>query len=254
MVLPKLPFATLILLLSRYANAFPSGAGGCLGGEAAVGGGHLASSNIVTGSLKDARIRFELDGDELLEDGPLYVRVNKSTPLVMTAPYSGSGIKGFLIRLSSSDMATSDYDLTGALTLPIVPEEQRAYIETKVVGSLCEDSGAAGLTHINANPKYLIGGELLFTQDITNDLLLDVTAVMENSASKSEYYYSQFRIKVKSFTEAPTAAPGTKFITWGDHPISAAASLWLSFPASTPASFLTGLAVAVGGWLWAGVL
>jgi hypothetical protein len=246
MMRPGLPIAALILLISRDANAFPTGAGGCLGGGAAVGGGHLSSSNIVTGSLLDARIHFELDGDELLEDGPLYARVNKSTPLTMTAPYSGKGIKGFLIRLSSSDTAaTSDYDLTDALSLPIVSEERQPFIETKVVESLCEDSGAAGLTHINANPKYIIKGELLITQSIESDLLLDVTAVLENSDSKSEYYYSQFRIKARSFTEAPTSAPGTKYYTFkGDLPSSAASTI---LQASTPAHLLTGLALALGG-------
>ena len=253
MVLANLRFTALLLLLSRVANAFPTGAGGCLGGGAAVGGAHLTSSNIVNGSLADGRIRFELDGDELRENEPLYIRVGKRTSLVMTAPFSGVGIKGFLIRLSSGDSATSDYDLTDALSPPTVREEQQPYVETKVVESLCADSEAAGLTHSNANPKYVISGEILITQDIESELLLDVTAVLENSDTKSEYYYSQFHIKAKTFTQPPTVAPatGTKFLVYGEHPLSAAHRHWHN---PTQAALLSGLLVALGGWAVARML
>ena len=120
--------ALAVLLIARATFAFPTGEGGCLGGP--------ELSNLVAGSLADGNIELELDGDPLTEERPLFIRVDKVTPMVMKAAYSGNGIKGFLIRLSSSDGAI-EYDLSNALTPPpAATEDERQYIGTQLAESL----------------------------------------------------------------------------------------------------------------------
>ena len=163
-------------------------------------------------------------------------------------PVSGKGIKGFLIRLGHSPESSmkDKYDLTGALSPPGNETDAQAIArEARVEDLFCANEQASGLTHNDAQPKYLIEGNLLITEDIPNegDLLLDVTVVLSNDDTKSEYYYSQFPLKAFTITAAPTKSPGPKYLVYGS---DSSATTTLS---KTTIVIVTAMAVGMGGWI-----
>ncbi|CAB9529441.1 expressed unknown protein [Seminavis robusta] len=230
-----------LVVLIWKTTAFPAGAGSCPGGMAAVGGSHLAGSTVINGTLEDNEINFSVDGDEMRVDRPLTVFVDQPTPFLLRAPYNGGGIKGFLIRISS---ATGNFDLTNSLSpLSAETEEEEQRINTKLEGNYCGDQKAAGLTHKDAEPKYLIRGEILITEVIFGpDITLDVTAVMENTAEKSEFYYTQYKLKaIAQEKPQPTeSSDGPQLIT-----ISNSGAV----QTKTTITLLVGVVATVAGWI-----
>lgn len=132
---PWLVLVPLLLLSSInnnnppfVAHAFPTGAGACPTGKAAVGEPHLGAAGIrtiKTGSLQDGGIDLVIDRDRVRWDHPngdLFVRVGKRSEIMLKVPYAGDGMKGFLIRLGYKPRNASlplgrSVDLTNALSL-----------------------------------------------------------------------------------------------------------------------------------------
>jgi len=204
-------FLTLLVVLSIFVpsplKAFPTGAGSCPGNQAAVAGSHLdGASTIVNGTLEDGKVQFYLDNDRLRPGRVYVVWVGEDTELLIRASYGGKGIKGFLARLgykqassSASDTKiTSNYDFTASLR-PIPEDVNNPFADpeataVKVEEAFCSLGNAGGITHKDNTPKYILKG-ILQIDEALDDLILDVTVVMENTGDTSEYYYSQYEFK-----------------------------------------------------------
>jgi|JI102314DRNA_FD_contig_31_7740540_length_667_multi_2_in_0_out_0_1 hypothetical protein len=169
----------VLLLTTKSALAFPGGAGGCAGGMAAVAGPHLSSSKTIeTGSLKDGGVKVSVNGKFISPGKTSKLRVGKTNKIKV----SGKKIKGVLIRTESSSTYTLDPD--GTLVQP------------SMACSSLGDADIEGVTHNSAVEKSSASA-LLFTNSSAS-FALDVTVVMENSATTSEYYYSGFTLLGKT--------------------------------------------------------
>lgn len=198
--------------------AFPTGAGGCPGGQPAVGVPHRnASTTVTTGTLDQGNVRINVEGNSLPLEKPFYLFAKQAAQLKIIAPFSGDGIRGVLIRLGHSNLHVNEaYDLTSTLspvpsTNPIATEDKQIRLET----TYCPLENAAGLTHADNSPKYLIDG-ILQVDDVISDLTLDVTVVFQNRNGISEFYYSNYTLHVVAPTAPPTEAPGSSTLYIGD--------------------------------------
>ncbi|GKY90714.1 hypothetical protein MPSEU_000044800 [Mayamaea pseudoterrestris] len=160
----------------HYATAFPTGAGGCSGGGAAVQGEHLdGSKDLTSGSLEEAGFQVLLDGTQLSESDDFVIEVGKDAVLTLVAT-GGTPFKGVLMRVEASDVDVQD---TAALT----PSDnvQNAGVCAAPVG---------GVTHFNNDEKTSASATLRF--DTATDVTLDVTVVVANDDSESIFYYQGF--------------------------------------------------------------
>jgi hypothetical protein len=169
-----------ITLLASSAHAFPNGAGGCSGGEAAVMGFHLSTSGgkvITTGSLADGGVGLVLDGVPL--DPMATTARNFSTSDIHVLTLAGlSPYRGMLVRLSSP----SGVDTTSSL------------LETS---DDLQDAGACsapvvGITHTNSNLKNAQSMQLSMPSE--GEITIDVTVVIANNSTDSIYYYSGYTL------------------------------------------------------------
>lgn len=203
-----------------------------------MGGPHLSAKDIVNGTLSDGRIELTLDADRMKTDRTFFATVNQRIPIVLRAPFSGSGIVGFLIRVGHKEdsPSSSDVDLTDALSPPTNNGE---VVKAKVEETYCREENAGAITHKDREPKYIVKGEL-FLEEAVSDLILDVTVVMENSAEKSEFYYSQYQLQAVDTKVESTNSPGesSNMVYFGDSPSSS------SFVQPS----LTGLLIMMGGF------
>jgi hypothetical protein len=177
--------------LMGSAQAFSAGAGGCVGGAAAVGGSHLTRETTLTGTLAEGGLSVYLNNELTDITTPLSLEVAK--------PYSvhvngTSEYKGILYRLES----TLGLDVTGFVST--APDDPR----TKIADACA--SPATGLTHVNSDLKNNI--PMFLTIESAGTYKVDITIVAANNASVSEYYHSQFALNVNPATASPvTAAP-----------------------------------------------
>ena len=146
-------------------DAFPDGAGGCMGGMAAVEGLHLDTSNnrpVVGGTLADGAIRVTV-GDLLLDVNTVN-ELPVGQDLLVGVEADDIMFLGVLVRLQAPD----GVDTTGAL------------IPGANVGpaSACS-SPIVGITHMNRDPKTMATGTLRFDEEIEG-ITLDVTIVFLN--------------------------------------------------------------------------
>ena len=146
-------------------DAFPSGAGGCMGGMAAVEGFHLDMSNgrpVVGGTLADGAIRVTV-GDVLL-DVDTVNEIPIGQDLLVGVEADDISFLGVLVRLQAPD----GVDTTSAL----IPEAN--------VGpaSVCVPP-VVGITHTNDDEKTMATGTLRFDEEI-DGITLDVTIVFLN--------------------------------------------------------------------------
>ena len=261
----------LVLLLVTLSSttittisAFPTGAGACPSHRPAVGGAHVTvgSQNIRNGTLEDGNVQVFVDSDRLRIDREYSVWMGKPTEILIRAPLSGKGIKGFLIRLGqdspqeeeeeeeendlqmqeapstinlNSTISTATYDLTSALQ-PQPPDDTNPYALTlvQVEDTYCAESNAAGLTHTDNTAKYIIKGQMLLEVPL-DSLLLDVTVVLENTAAVSEFYYTQYALKVvdRNQNQSPSNnddSRGPSVLVFGD--VSATSSMMISSTSS----------------------
>ena len=200
-------------------SAFPTGAGACPSHRPAVGGGHLNAESLKNGTLEDGSVQVFVDDDRMRPNREYTVWTGKTTEILIRAPLSGSGIKGFLIRLgqeepesqteivnqNNSSTVKNDGTSSGAhadLTMalqPPPPDNVNPYALNLIQAeeTYCADANAAGLTHTENIAQYIIKGRLLLEVPLEN-LRLDVTVVMENTntnGGSSEFYYSHYKLK-----------------------------------------------------------
>jgi hypothetical protein len=179
-----------LLLLSvalNAATAYPNGAGGCSGGQAAVRGYHL-QSGYETGSLGKGGVTIILDGNTLDPGG----RANFTTGEDHALTVSGSFL-GILVRLQ----ADKGVDTSAALS------ENSNLLQD---ASVCT-APVVGITHNSGTEKN--GAEITLRLDESSDVSLDITVVLENGSGGSKFYYSGFALVAVDPPGTVSSAPGT---------------------------------------------
>lgn len=175
---------SLLLLLGtlRTVSSFPTGAGGCEGGQASVEGSHLDTSKTVlqTGTLDDGQVQVSVNGSPLNTGAVLPVQVGKDYTVTVAA--SGAPIRGILIRSQCT------IDLTDSL----LPDDDLTQV-AQICDGQSADNSVVGITHTSSAPKTRISS-LLNIPDRTT-ISFDVTVVMANNATHSIYYYTGYSIR-----------------------------------------------------------
>ena len=217
----KFGLSTLLAItgLAPTAQAFSTGAGGCAGGTAAVGGpGHLRDG-ATTGSLADGGVTISVGGVDLAAGAILDATVMEEVTITATA--GGDAFKGILVRLESG--AT---DMTGVLASS---------------SSLLQDAAAciapvAGITHNSPEEKTSV--DVAMMPDAAGTVQMDVTVVMLNNGDGSIYYHDTFTVEV--------AEAGEMDMEDGEEMVDPPADPPTSPPADPPTgSAATGLAMGV---------
>jgi hypothetical protein len=194
----KLSSTWIIAALSSrlgLVQGYSTGAGGCSGGMPAVSGLHREQSTIVNGTLDAGRLTLVVNDVEL-NFTTFDIKLNTSA--TNTIYVSGvNTYKGVLYRLEAHD----ESDVTGMLELV------EGDSNTKFADNVCV-APVAGVTHANSDEKNEVPVTLITGEDPAL-YHLDVTIVLQNSADRSEYYYSRYTITVGDVppTDPPTPAP-----------------------------------------------
>jgi Reeler domain len=164
--------------LATTVSSFSTGAGGCAGGMAAVGSGHLRDG-ATTGSLADGGITISVDGGgTALEEGAT-LDATVMEEVVVTATATNEPFKGILIRLESGST-----DMTGVLSAGSALLQDAAACAAPV----------AGVTHTSSDEKTQV--EVSMTPEAEGTVQMDVTVVLRNNADGSTYYYGQYTVNV----------------------------------------------------------
>ena len=190
-----------LLNLSSTTDAFPTGAGQCTVGAAAVGSGHTDTTNnkkVVTGPASSEHgYQLSINDQVLTPNTPLDLLI--TTPqeeaqanghtLVLAALLPTSHFKGFSIILSSSGQSN-----------PLEASLGIVDASTQKLNNLCRGGGApttnntaaTGVTHTSAIVKDRVELTLTLPPVEDEEWLLDITIVVQNQNGISEYYYSQY--------------------------------------------------------------
>jgi hypothetical protein len=170
-----------LALAAGTANAFSTGAGGCAPGQAAVGGGHVATPNFVTGTLESAGISVTFDGDTAADGGVLSA---DGTDVEVS---SADGFRGVLIM--STDPAVGIVSVDG-----VQP------------AGACAAVGAIGVTHFDPSVKESVEAVVDCQAPDGSQVLVGVTVVVSNNQNDgSEFYYSEYLMTCgEASTEVPT--------------------------------------------------
>lgn len=181
-------FLILSFLFSLSTNhhgvlAYPTGAGGCASGVAAVGGTHL-TYNRTTGPLADGNFQVFLDDTTELAPNTTTMITPSQEYMIRIVASGDAFFEGALIRV----------DGTGTTLEPGLNAQ---------TAMACTDA-ASGATHVNTTEKTEFTAT--FGTDGTENVIVDVTVVVVSSASEgSIYYYDQFVLQPEGAT--PAAAP-----------------------------------------------
>jgi len=186
----KLIGSAQLLLLSVLLNrssktlAFPNGAGGCEGGDAAVGGAHTddASKQTLTGPIHSNSYEVSINGQRLIPGRTFTIQPGVDNDITVTAT-DKRVFRGFLMRLEGPDWL----DLSGSL----VPKSEDAQIASACLLPV------VGITHTDSEAKSKIVGTLRVEEEV-GSITLDVTVVLRNNPNLSRYYYTGFDIAVQS--------------------------------------------------------
>jgi PDZ domain len=210
----------LFLLVTIQVHAYPTGAGSCPSGIAAVNGTHLNIENnkvILGGRLVDHDIIVTIDNDND-SDTTILVPYNRTTTtatlnpsLYVKTPYTisvsstQSTYTGVLIRMEVPFTGSS---FSNNVTLLPLTNTQVSF------PCLLLDSNIMGITHFNNTFKQVHSGIMEVDQTIEN-VILDITVVMVNNANVSVYGYDRFLLNfidptvpsTPSSTSSSTIAP-----------------------------------------------
>jgi hypothetical protein len=139
----------VITALISLTDAYPSLSGTCAGGNPIILSPHPDG-----GSLENGGLSFKINGDEVFPDAVFDLSTG-----VYQFELSGGTFNGFLFRLSSSGINTSNKLL---------------YSEDDARDQGSCDSNVAGVSHRNDNPKTSI--MVTFDGRSEGDYILDLTA------------------------------------------------------------------------------
>lgn len=184
--------AVLLLVLTDIVQGFQNGAGGCAGGEPAVGGYHIDKSDnrtVNSGTFEDAGVVVTLDNVVLLpntatEENPQF-EIEKD--LVLRVEVVDFALRGILVRME----AQVEGILTPGASLK--------------VAEVCE-LPILGTTHANNTDKESVESTVRFDEP-ADDVIFDITVVFLNSPVGSVYVYDRFFV---NFFGASSPSPSTQ--------------------------------------------
>jgi Reeler domain len=173
-----------------FADAYPSGAGQCIGGMAAVGGTHLTAT-AVTGPLSIGSLVVSINNQVIDESEIANFNVEMGNDYTILIQAPDGSFRGALIRASSPDGAEFTLD----------PGDNAAD------AAACTDDGVLGVTHTNNDFKSELGATLFIATAGT--VTLDVTVVQAHNANDgSIYLYTPFTLKAEeTMPNVPTTEP-----------------------------------------------
>lgn len=187
--------AALFFLSS--VSAFPNGAGGCVGGVAAVGGRHLDTSNnraIIEGELAQGDVSVLIDNTNRLIPLTAYDLETQTDYILTVETDNAAGFRGILLRLEGAGR-----DLTGA----ILPVDDAILHDA----TACAAPTVVGVTHLDNEPKATVSAKIRFNAPGTVNL--DITIVGANNADGSVYGHNGFIFSVTGDAYVETSAPAT---------------------------------------------
>jgi hypothetical protein len=185
--------ATALAVLPYLAYAFPTGAGGCEGGVAAVSGSHVVAEIVEFGSLSDGNFVVRIDGQVLTPNMPMDIPAGVDLSWEVTG---SDAFRGFLLRL---DGGSGNVDTTASLG----PNPGQGGT-VQVAENVCVDIyGVGGVTHRSRALQASASGRLI-VDEVSQGMNLDVTIVVENRNQVSEYYYTGY---VLNAVEQATTMP-----------------------------------------------
>jgi hypothetical protein len=242
--------ASLWLLWSNWiadVQCYSTGAGGCEGGVAAIGGYHLNTDGgrpVDINTLEVAGIVVRI-GDTVLSAG---TSADFPTGQDLDISVSATQIPflGFLIRIQTPDDVSES---TGT----IVPVDT----ETAQPAAVCV-APVQGVTHLNSNPKLAANATIRFDQAVEG-VIVDVTIVFTNGVPASISAYTGYTVQfvglesdAPTVVEGPTTAPISTVtlsptisnVTETDSPTSAPSAAPIATeetegPSATPSSLPT---------------
>jgi len=170
-------FVILFLYVTTWCpktgHAYPSGAGDCPQGRAAVNGAHLGGT---TGTLESAGFHVLLDGTVLNGGTSANVATNKSHTISIVG---SSLFTGFLIRIGGSISTTHAFT---------VPSNQSAIV--RLASDTCGSTyNVGGITQTDGSDKQQISATLQMNS-LASSLPVDVTVVIDINS----YYYTGYTI------------------------------------------------------------
>ena len=225
-------FVSLVLVVCCYScccccitnrfvwtvNAYPTGAGSCVGGIPAVDGPHISNSSSSNSSSSSGSSTSKLirssglfDNDFLVTIGDtLLTRVTTvnpsfdiNTPQTISVYNNRFLYKGILIRMEVPTTTSSTTTIQSNFTF--VPTTNTHYSFACVL----QGSNVVGITHTNSSFKSIHSGIIEVTQPTTN-VTLDITVVGVNNDTISLYAYDRLYIDFvdpNAPIDIPTASP-----------------------------------------------
>ena len=174
-----------VAIICKTALAYSTGAGSCDPGSGAPQGLHLSRATVITGLLEKGGFTVSLDGK------PLVAGVVSTFPIQTDTSLTISGIKsfrGFLMRLGETGVQTD---------IALANVDTNSQISTMCTAV----QGVGGVTHTSSSVKTTVTANLSLGA-AASGMPLDVTVVVQNSGTISEYYSTRFLL-----TAAAAATP-----------------------------------------------
>lgn len=212
----RIPFTVkvevVVILISSFwipnINAFSTGAGSCVGGQAAVSGLHLENSpSRIT--FAEAGLGFFIN-DYLIDESNTAnnneafqtIRVGGLYDFVLGLVKDDDGsyepFKGALIRISQGD-ETSMANFISESAFSTKPFNSQ-------ISDQCDGVDALGVTHFNDSLKTSLGGQ--FDTSSFNEISIDITVVFSNNETAgSKFAYQSYVIGVVPMETTPTEIP-----------------------------------------------
>lgn len=181
-----------LLFFSAVTEARSTGAFGCVGNQASVGGSHTAGDSVTTGTLEENGLRLSLNGYVVNPDiENILLQKNSLYDISVSSADDSRTFRGFLFRVEST--TSNLFELT-------------TKDDNGKIADVCEADDIAGVTHTDATDKSVTTAALTILE--AGELLLDVTVVQSNRAPEgSVYFYTQYRLQVPETIDpnAPTS-------------------------------------------------
>lgn len=190
-----------------FVTAYPTGAGSCIGGMAAVGGFHLESTDpqtgdkrtVLTGQLSEGKVSVLIDDANALDFATPYGLQTQTDYTITVVTTQDPGFKGILLRYSNADSS-----IDAATQILLEPTDgllQRS--------ELCatDEVNTVGLTHTDNSEKLSVRATMRF--DTPGTVQLDITIVGANDNKVSVYGYTGFVLEVTGDPYVETPAPTT---------------------------------------------
>lgn len=181
------------LAFPAAVGSFPTGAGSCIGGQAAVSGSHLdfgpgSPSRRVGGfgTLAEGNVTLRLGGSSVRADSTVTVlSIGKDVSWTLSA--GKLPIRGFLVRVQ----APGGVETAAAITCGV----------NQTLSSTCAPP-IIGCTHTERSDKFNVTGGSLRFDNVTRGVKVDVTVVFQNNFAVSGstdtpaslYAYSSFNV------------------------------------------------------------